>query len=78
MNDVGDPGVLRKRSVRVAGHRTSVTLEGAFWAALKEIAARRGLSLDRLITEVDAERRGNLSSALRVYALEHCHTTRRG
>jgi predicted DNA-binding ribbon-helix-helix protein len=61
---------LRKRSVNVAGHATSVSLEGAFWDALKEIAEARRLSLASLIAEIDSEREGNLSSALRVYVLE--------
>ena len=58
-----------KRSVVVAGHRTSVSLEPAFWDALKEIAARRGLSINKLIAEIDRGRTGNLSSAIRVYVL---------
>lgn len=53
----------------MAGHRTSVSLEDAFWDVLKDIAARRGLSLNQLVAEVDEGRTGNLSSALRVYAL---------
>ena len=69
---------IRKRSVAIAGHRTSVSLEQAFWDELRAIALRRGLSLARLIGEVDrANPRGagiprgaNLSSALRVYVLE--------
>ena len=61
---------LRKRSVVIAGHRTSVSLEEAFWTALKRIAAAEGRSVAQLIAAVDAERTGNLSSALRVYALE--------
>jgi predicted DNA-binding ribbon-helix-helix protein len=69
---------IRKRSVAIAGHRTSVSLEQAFWDALREIAERRGLSLARLIGEVDranprraeVPRGANLSSALRVYVLE--------
>ena len=60
---------LRKRSVLIAGHRTSVSLEDAFWDVLKEIADRRGSSLNQLVMEVDEKRTGNLSSALRVYAL---------
>ena len=66
----GDAGTIRKRSVRVAGHRTSVSVEEAFWRALKEIAAGRGISLNGLITEIDSRRAGNLSSALRVFVLE--------
>lgn len=66
----GEAGVIRKRSVRVAGHPTSVSVEEAFWRALKEIAARRGVSLNDLITEIDRRRAGNLSSAIRVFVLE--------
>ena len=61
---------IRKRSVSIAGHRTSVSLEDAFWRALQDIARDQGRSLSSLISDVDAERTGNLSSALRVYALE--------
>ena len=64
------PQDLRKRSVLVAGHKTSVSLEGAFWNALGDIATARGISINRLITEIDAGRTGNLSSAIRVYVLE--------
>ena len=63
---------LFKRSVRIAGHATSVSLEPAFWQALLEIAARRGLSVNALVAAIDAERTGNLSSALRVFILESC------
>jgi len=61
-----------KRSVSIAGHRTSVSLEEPFWDALRDIAKARGLSLNKLITEVDAGRAPNtgLSSALRVFVLE--------
>ncbi|MGF1626315.1 MAG: ribbon-helix-helix domain-containing protein [Alphaproteobacteria bacterium] len=56
-----------KRSVRIAGHPTSISLEEPFWSELKRIAAARGLSLNALVTAVDAGRpRGNLSSALRL------------
>ncbi len=64
------PATLRKRSVVVAGHRTSVSLETAFWAALKELAAQRGVSVNRLIADIDRTRTGNLSSAIRVFVLE--------
>ncbi len=60
---------IRKRSVNIAGHRTSVSLEDAFWVALREIADRRGLSLNAMIREIDATRSGNLSSAIRVFVL---------
>jgi len=64
-------GLVQKRSIAIAGHRTSVSLEAAFWEALKRLAAAEGLSLAALVARVDASRgAANLSSALRVYALE--------
>lgn len=63
---------LRKRSFRLAGHRTSVALEAEFWAALEHAAARRGRSLAALVSEVDAARPDAtqpLASALRLFAL---------
>lgn len=65
-----DATTVRKRSVVIAGHRTSVSMEQAFWDALKQIAADEGRSLGALIEEVDRNRAGNLSSALRVYVLK--------
>ena len=65
-----DPTCIRKRSVVIAGHRTSITLEDAFWDKLQAIAARDGESLNALVTRIDTERTGNLSSALRVFVLE--------
>ncbi|HSE78554.1 MAG TPA: ribbon-helix-helix domain-containing protein [Alphaproteobacteria bacterium] len=62
-------GAIRKRSVIIAGHRSSVSLEPEFWAALKGIAQRRGVSINDLVTEIDKQRRDNLSSALRVFVL---------
>lgn len=59
-----------KRSVVVAGHRTSVSLEGPFWDELKRIAETRRVSLNQLVAEVDGIRQGNLSSALRLLVLE--------
>ena len=56
----------------IAGHRTSISLEAPFWEALRAIAARRGLSLNALVAEIDAARSGNLSSALRVFVLDCC------
>ena len=61
-----------KRSVRIAGHPTSVSLEPAFWRALCEIAARRGIPVNALLAEIDAARGGNLSSAIRLFVLESC------
>ncbi|MEO9902520.1 ribbon-helix-helix domain-containing protein [Nisaea sp.] len=64
-----DPTRIRKRTVTVSGHVTSVSLEEAFWDVLKGIAAARDLSINSLVSEVDATRSGNLSSALRVFVL---------
>ena len=61
-----------KRSVRIAGHATSISLEPPFWQALCEIAAQRGISVNALLTEIDAVRGGNLSSAIRLFVLESC------
>ena len=61
---------IAKRSVTIAGHRTSVSLEAEFWEALGEIARERGLPLGALVAEIDAGRgTGNLSSALRLHVL---------
>jgi len=60
---------VRKRSVTIAGHRTSFSLEDAFWQELVGIAERRDLTLAELVVEIDSEREGNLSSALRLYIL---------
>lgn len=64
-----DPARLRKRSVAIAGHRTSVSIENAFWTELQRIARQRGVSIGALITRIDRERTGNLSGALRVFVL---------
>ncbi len=61
---------IRKRSVVIAGHSTSISLEGPFWDALKAIAEEHGVSLNALVARIDGERGGNLSSALRVFILE--------
>jgi predicted DNA-binding ribbon-helix-helix protein len=63
---------LVKRSVRVSGHPTSISLEAPFWEALREIATRRGQSVNALLSTIDAERGGNLSSAVRLFVLESC------
>ncbi len=68
-----DPANARviKRSLAIAGHRTSVSLEEAFWRGLRRVAARRGISVNALAAMVDAARgEANLSSAIRVYVLE--------
>ncbi|MBF0251494.1 MAG: ribbon-helix-helix domain-containing protein [Alphaproteobacteria bacterium] len=61
---------LRKHSVLLDGHQTSITLEDAFWDQLNAIARRQGVSLNRLVTDIDHARTTNLSSALRVFVLE--------
>jgi len=61
--------MLRKRSFTIARHRSSIALEPEFWEALERIAAARGLSMARLVAEIDASKRGGLASALRVYVL---------
>ena len=60
-----------KRSLVIAGHRTSISIEDAFWRRLRRIATKRGLSLNGLAAMVDASRGdANLSSAIRVFVLE--------
>jgi predicted DNA-binding ribbon-helix-helix protein len=61
-----------KRSIVVGGHKTSVSLEEAFWNGMKEIALLRGKTLSDLVGEIDGSRQqGNLSSAIRLYVLDH-------
>ncbi len=61
-----------KRSIVIAGHKTSVSLEDAFWKGLKEIANGRELTLSDLVATIDTDRRhGNLSSAIRLFVLDH-------
>ena len=61
-----------KRSIVITGHKTSVSLEDAFWSSLKDIAAARNITLSELVASIDAERRqGNLSSAIRLFVLDH-------
>ena len=61
---------LKRRSVTIAGHRTSVSLEDPFWDQLKLVANERNISVAQVVAEVDKGRTGNLSSALRVFVLE--------
>jgi predicted DNA-binding ribbon-helix-helix protein len=65
----GALGAMKKRSVVITGHRTSVSLENAFWDALKILAGRKNFTVNQLVTEIDKQRDGNLSSAIRVYVL---------
>ena len=60
-----------KRSIVIAGHKTSVSLEDAFWKALKEIASARHMTLSDLVAAIDSNRQhGNLSSAIRLFVLD--------
>lgn len=61
-----------KRSIVIAGHKTSVSLEDAFWKGLKEIAGNREMTLSDMVAAIDTDRRhGNLSSAIRLFVLDH-------
>jgi predicted DNA-binding ribbon-helix-helix protein len=61
-----------KRSIVVANHKTSVSLEDDFWSALKDIAVERGVTLASLVEQIDRERKAsNLSSAIRLFVLNH-------
>lgn len=61
-----------KRSIVIAGHKTSVSLEDAFWKALKEIAVSREMTLSDVVASIDTDRRqGNLSSAIRIFVLDY-------
>jgi predicted DNA-binding ribbon-helix-helix protein len=60
---------IKKRSVVIAGHRTSISLENAFWEALRDLAIGRSISVNQLVTEIDRARQGNLSSAIRTHVL---------
>ena len=64
-----DSSMIKKRSINIHGHRTSVSLEEPFWAILRAIAVQRGLSLASLVKMIDKERNGGLSSALRLFVL---------
>jgi predicted DNA-binding ribbon-helix-helix protein len=64
-----------KRSIVIAGHKTSVSLEEAFWKGLKEIASNREMTLSDLVASIDTGRhQGNLSSAIRLFVLDHYRT----
>lgn len=61
-----------KRSIVIAGHKTSVSLEDGFWSGLKEIAGERRQTLSELVASIDTGRAGgNLSSAIRLFVLDH-------
>ncbi|MFY9601250.1 MAG: ribbon-helix-helix domain-containing protein [Pseudolabrys sp.] len=64
-----------KRSVVIDGHKTSVSLEDAFWSGLKEIARAQHATLSNMVTEIDRTReQANLSSAIRLFVLDRVRT----
>lgn len=64
-----------KRSIVIAGHKTSVSLEDEFWSALKAIAVECNGTLSDIVAEIDGKRKnGNLSSAIRLFVLDHYRT----
>ena len=69
---MGAPGGIRKHSLTISGHRTSVSLEDEFWTALREIAMAEALSTNELVARIDARRDNStgLASAIRVFVLE--------
>jgi predicted DNA-binding ribbon-helix-helix protein len=68
-----------KRSIVIAGHKTSVSLEDAFWRGLKDIAVSRRMTLSDLVGTIDSERQqGNLSSAIRLFVLDHYQARPKG
>jgi predicted DNA-binding ribbon-helix-helix protein len=80
MGDIRDGGagvpmpksLVRKRSIIFNGHKTSVSLEDAFWEGLHEIAGKRLMKLSHLVAAIDGQREGaNLSSAIRLFVLDH-------
>jgi predicted DNA-binding ribbon-helix-helix protein len=61
-----------KRSITIAGHKTSITLEDAFWDALREIATAQGVTTATLVSTINTDRQHtNLSSAIRLFVLDH-------
>jgi predicted DNA-binding ribbon-helix-helix protein len=67
---------IKKRSVKLQGHRTSISVEDEFWDALKSIADAEKITIADLLTRIDADRPGNLSSAARLYVLKHLQSQR--
>ncbi len=63
------PAEIKKRSVVIAGHRTSISLENIFWDSLRKLAMSENLSVNQMVTNIDGKRTGNLSSAIRTHVL---------
>jgi predicted DNA-binding ribbon-helix-helix protein len=70
IRELSTQAVSKKRSVVVAGHRTSVSLEPIFWEQLRALAAKRRISVNELVSKIDQKRVGSLSSAIRVFVLD--------
>jgi predicted DNA-binding ribbon-helix-helix protein len=71
-SSVSAPSPVVKRSVVIAGHKTSISLEEPFWQSFKGIATDRKTTLSELVTAIDQKRRhGNLSSAIRLFVFDH-------
>lgn len=71
MNERGAASAVAKRSLTIAGHRTSISLEDAFWTALRNIAEQRQQSLAALVAEIDGARgAASLSSSIRLFVLD--------
>lgn len=72
-------GVLNKRSISIHGHKTGIFVENAFWTGLKEIAAAKKMTISGLVEAIDRDRTDkNLSSAIRLFVLEHYRTLATG
>jgi predicted DNA-binding ribbon-helix-helix protein len=69
---------IAKRSIVIAGHKTSVSIEDQFWRALKEIARDQQMSLSTIVLNIKTGRQGNLSSSIRLYVLDRLHAQVRG
>ena len=67
---------IKKRSIVIARHRTSVSVEDEFWAGLREIAKERGQNLSQVIAAINADRGSNLSSTIRLFVLRHYRNQR--
>ena len=66
-----DDSEIKKHSVVIGGHHTSITLENIFWRALLKIAYDKNKSASQLLNHIDNNRQGNLSSAVRIYVIRH-------
>ena len=68
---------MKKHSVELSGHRTSIALEDEFWTELKNIAKRKNTSVRQLLIQIDDSHQGNLSSAVRLFILREGHVNQK-